>query len=116
MPGDKNWTWTGAWEQPANLRVSRAAGNEAALVFEGTGVAVLGILGQDGGRADVYLDGKLHSIAADAWVPERTYDNDLWRVLGLKPGKHEVRFVTRADADQRSQGRRLSLGKVVVYR
>lgn len=116
MPGDTAWSWKGQWAKGAQQRVSQAAGNEGSLKFEGTGVALQGVLGQDGGRADVYIDGKLQKLIADAWIPERTYDNDLWRITGLKEGSHELRIVTRADADERSKGKRLTVGKAVIYR
>jgi hypothetical protein len=38
---------------------------------------------QEGGRADVYLDGEAVR-AIDAYIVERTYDNDVWHVYGLR--------------------------------
>ena len=75
----------------------------------------MGDLSTEGGRADVYLDGRpVRGI--DAYVGERTYDTDLWHTYGLKPGEHTLRIVTRADADPRSKGRSLSIVEAVVYR
>jgi hypothetical protein len=72
-------------------------------------------MSQEGGRADTYLDGKqLEHI--DAYVVERTFDYDLWRAYGLKPGKHTLRFVSRDDADARSKGRKVILRRAVTYR
>jgi hypothetical protein len=53
---------------------------------------------QDGGRADIYLDGAPAGVA-DASIPERTTDNDLWHITGLAPGKHTIRLVVRDDKD-----------------
>ena len=72
-------------------------------------------MSQEGGRADVYLDGKqLDHI--DAYVVERTYDYDLWRAYELRPGKHTLRIVSRNDADARSKGKRVIVRRAVIYR
>jgi len=87
---------------------------EASVSFEGTGVAIVGAMSQEGGRADVYVDGgKAGEI--DAWIPERTHDNDYWHRTGLVNGRHTVRIVRRADADSRSKGRRLQIERAIVY-
>jgi hypothetical protein len=91
------------------------AGAEAVLTFTGSAVAVVGDLSQEGGRADVYLDGR-RVQPIDAYVGERTYDNDLWHTYGLKPGGHTLRVVARADADPRSTGHAVSIQEAIVYR
>jgi len=114
------WSWKGGWtteRRGSSGSVKRAggAGDEAALAFEGTGVAIVGTMTQDGGRADVYLDGaKAGEI--DAWIPERTHDNDYWHVTGLANGPHTVRIVVRADADARSRGRLVQVERAIVFR
>jgi len=115
------WSWKGGWtsETPKNdpgrpVKRAGGAGDEATLAFEGTGVAVVGTMTQDGGRADVYLDGaKAGEI--DAWIPERTHDNDYWHVTGLANGPHSVRIVVRADADARSRGRVVQVERAIVF-
>ena len=121
-PVDGAWKWTGAWTKGKGeswgreyeTRESDGGGREATLTFEGTGVAIVGEGSQDGGRADVYLDG-VRAGEIDAWIPERTHDNDLWHVTGLAPGTHTVRIVTRNEADSRSRGKRLRIEWAVVY-
>jgi hypothetical protein len=116
------WTWTGAWTTEAlkndgfSWKVKRAggAGAEAGLAFEGTGVAIVGTMNQVGGRADVYLDGA-KAGEVDAWIPERTYDNDYWHVTGLANGPHSLRIVVRGDTDGRSKGRLVQVERAVVY-
>ncbi len=112
---DAAWSWTGNWKVVESAKVAHGAGSEATLVFTGSGVALQGVLAQDGGRAEVYLDGKRQDLMADSWIPERTYDNDLWHLTGLKPGQHTLRLVTTDGADSRSTGRRTSIGKAVIY-
>jgi hypothetical protein len=119
---DRAWSWKGSWsvETARNewtswkTKASTASGSEAALSFEGTGVAIVGTMGQDGGRAVVYLDGaKAGEI--DAWIPERTVDNDYWHVTGLTNGPHAVRVVVTGTADPRSTGKQVSIEGAVVY-
>jgi hypothetical protein len=120
---DPAWSWSGGWVADtmkndwSSWAVRRAGGpgDEATLSFEGTGVALAGTMGQDGGRADVYLDGA-KAGEVDAWIPERTHDNDYWHVTGLAHGPHTVRIVVRPDTDVRSKGRAIRLERAVVYR
>jgi hypothetical protein len=112
-PVDPAWSWQGNWTQDKDSRISRSAGNEATLRFNG--VAVVGRLTQEGGRAEVYLDGKRQGVA-DAYIVERTHDNALWHIYGLKPGDHTLRMVTIHEADPRSQGRLLTIERAVIYR
>ena len=91
------------------------AGAEAVLTFTGSALAVVGDMGQDGGRADVYLDGK-RVRPIDAYVGERTHDNDLWHTYGLSQRQHTLKIVTRDDADLRSKGKRIKILGAIVYR
>jgi hypothetical protein len=109
------WSWKGDWTQDDESRVSRAAGDEVVLRFNGVAVAVVGDLTQDGGRAEVYLDGKRAGVA-DGYIVERTHDNALWHVYGLKSGEHTLRMVTTGTADPRSQGTRVAIERAIVYR
>jgi len=113
---DSRWTWTGAWSDVQGRvdatrltgKTGAGAGREAALRFDGSAVLVVGAYSQEGGKADVYLDGK-PAGEINAYVPERTNDHGLWHAYGLKPGAHTVRIVTRADADPRSRGKTVAI-------
>ena len=117
-----DWTWTGRWRAETHknewsewkTKEAGAPGDEATLSFEGSGVAIVGTMSQQGGRADVWVDGK-KADAIDAWIPERTYDNDYFHVTGLAKGRHIVRIVVRADADRRSTGKTIAIERAIVY-
>ncbi len=113
---DEAWAWNGAWQNEKSSMLSNEPGNEVSIHFEGTGIALVGALRQDGGRADVFIDGVKQDLIADAYIAPNTYDNDLWHVFGLKDAEHTLLLVVRADADPRSQGRRITLGKAVIYK
>lgn len=114
---DPAWQWKGNWSNETRQtgKVASGAGAEAVLTFAGVAVCIVGPMSQDGGRADVYLDGKRRE-QIDAYVVERTFDNDLWRAYGLKPGKHTLRIVSRDDADVRSKGKKLTIRRAIIYR
>ena len=118
---DAAWTWTGAWSDEtrgANREVvgkrSTAAGAAAEIRFTGTGVALVGPHGGDGGRADVFVDGRKVAVA-DAWIPDRTSDNDLWHTEGLSSGPHTLRVVLTGAADSRATGTRVTINRVITY-
>ena len=105
------WSWKGGWSSQTlknewsswKVRQAGGAGDEATLAFEGTGVAIVGTMSQEGGRADVYLDGAKAGLI-DAWIPERTNDNDYWHVTGLANGPHTVRLVVRGRRGRAVEG------------
>ena len=96
------------------FKETKASGSEATFTFQGTGVAIVGRCIQDGGRADVYLDGEKRGDI-DAWIPKDTSDNDYWHVSGLTNEKHTVRIIARSDADSRSSGTKLQIVRAIVY-
>jgi len=96
------------------FKEARGAGAEATLKFDGTGVAIVGLCTQEGGRGDVFLDGeKVGEI--DAWIPKNTTDDDYWHVSGLPAGKHSLQIMVRSDADTRSSGRKLQIVGAIIY-
>ncbi len=115
IPADDDaWSWTGKWLRVVDDRgrtvaaAGDGAGGEATLKFKGTAVAVVGQYAQEGGRADVWLDGA-KAGDMDAYIVERTHDTDLWHVYDLKPGDHTLRLVLRDDADPRSKGKKMAI-------
>lgn len=119
---DAAWSWKGAWADEMTAqghrpigKMANGVGAEASLTFNGVAVVLVGPLSQEGGRADVYLDGK-EAGQLDAFIVERTHDNVLWHIYGLKPGTHTVRIVLRNDADSRSKGNRVVVERAIAYR
>ncbi len=124
MFDDARWSWTEAWNDenvsfrrayPTNL--SRTAGAEAAIRFDGTGAIVTGWYLPSGGVADVYLDGELHKTV-DAYSDEagRKIQESVWHAFGLAPGEHDVRLVVRGEPYGESTGADVSVTSLVVFR
>jgi hypothetical protein len=53
---------------------------------------------------------------ADAYIVERTHDNALWHIYGLKSGRTHLRIVTTGTADPRSKGTLIAIERAIVYR
>ena len=103
------------WGEEIKFKEAKSAGSEATLMFQGTGVAIVGRCTQEGGRADVFLDGK-KAGEIDSWIPKDTTDDDYWHISGLQDEKHSIRIVVRSDADARSSNTKIQLMGAVVYR
>ncbi|HXG68608.1 MAG TPA: ADP-ribosylglycohydrolase family protein [Blastocatellia bacterium] len=120
---DGDWDWRGAWKEFTRGEDKRqfvgmmaeGSGAEATLTFTGAAVALVGRYLEDGGRADVYLDGKKVG-ELDAYTAAANHDNDLWRMYDLQPGAHKLRIVTRNDADARSQGKKVLIERAIIFR
>lgn len=114
---DARWSWKGSWRQEKVWRVSGEQGAEAAVRFEGTGAILVGPYLPQGGKADVYLDGKLHR-SVDVFSDESSVKSQeaVWHVFGLKPGLHQVRLVVRGEPYGGSGGAEVALQDVVVFR
>ncbi len=108
QPDDPRWTWSGGWrraEEPGQTTVEK--GSEATLHFEGKAILLRGRMYEDGGQAEVFLDGR-KMPNADAKVGPRTRDDDLWHALNLPPGKHVLKV--------RTLGGRITIASAVEYR
>ncbi|HEY2933018.1 MAG TPA: ADP-ribosylglycohydrolase family protein [Acidobacteriota bacterium] len=120
---EEGWKWDENWREETGGRDKQTfvgfsasgPGSETTLSFSGTGVAVVGRMTQQGGRADVVLDGS-RAGQIDAYIVERTNDNDLWHTFGLKPGNHTLLIVTLDEADLRSKGKKITIERAIVYR
>jgi hypothetical protein len=111
-----DWKFEGNWRFDNGNMISEDASATATLNFMGVAVAIVGQLGQDGGRADVYVDGRKSSIVLDAYIVKNTYENCLWHIYGLKPGNHSIKIVKRSDKDSRSTGQVITINRAICYR
>ncbi len=119
---DEAWHYSAAFQkQTLKNKVGEVAyrgaheqGAKATLRFNGTGIEILGLYTQQGGRADVFLDGK-KAGEINAWIPANTYDDDYWHVNGLSAGDHVLEIVVRGEADPRSSGKIIGLLHAVIF-
>lgn len=112
---DAGWTWSGNWTDDKGTMVCTEPGGRATLAFSGVAVAIMGRLTQQGGQAEIQIDGKKVAVA-DAYIVPNTYDNTLWHAYGLKPGQHTLEIITTGKADARSKGRDVAIDRAVIYK
>lgn len=119
---DSRWSLSGDWATatgrgPNLVRRASKAGAEANVSFEGTGAVVVGPYLPDGGKADVYLDGKLlGTVDSNSDEDEPKNSEAVWHAFGLKPGKHTVRLVVKGEAMYPGKGTVVGLEDLIVFR
>jgi len=125
---DNGWSWKGKWavlnrkqrgieKVVPYVRYSDEAGAEVIFTFNGTGVVITGDWKEDGGKADVYVDGKLHRTIDTYywWAGEEKRDAFLWHILNLAPGKHTVRLVVTGEKKAEATGSGIYLKGATVF-
>ena len=105
---------TGEWEtiadeadQGGSCRVATTDAASIEMPFEGNQVRLIGRVAPDGGRADVYLDGKKLLAIIDCWAPKELHRQLLYYRNGLTPGKHVLKIVARGTKNLASDGTRV---------
>ncbi|HBY63064.1 MAG TPA: hypothetical protein DEH78_24850 [Solibacterales bacterium] len=118
------WTFKGEWktaEPNARRRIVRkvasAKGAEASISFEGTGAVIVGPYLPSGGKAEVWLDGKLDRVV-DIYPDENNPKGgeSVWHAFGLKNGPHTLRLVVLGEPYPGSSGTDIGVDDLVVFR
>jgi len=116
---DARWHWKGNWARAKDGKSKTASdkGAESTIAFEGTGAIVTGAYLPTGGRADVYLDGKLDRTV-DVYPDEdhAKTGESVWHAFSLKNGKHELRLVVRGEPYANSKGKDIEVRDLIVFR
>ncbi len=117
---DESWTWRGNWKVfgEKQARYSEDSGAEMTFTFNGTGVVIRGNWMRDGGKADFYIDGKLHrTVDTYFWWAEQEKRNVfLWHILLMEPGDHEVTIVVKGEKNSKSEGSRAYITGATVFK
>lgn len=120
------WKFIGSWKpweeiksENKTVRQSMYAekkGDEINFAFMGTGVSLEGNWYKDGGKADVFIDGKLHrSIDTYYNFANQQHTASIWHVLNLAPGNHTVRLVVKGENRPESLGKRVYITSATVF-
>ena len=114
---DSRWQWKGNWRMEKQTRVSAENGAEVSFGFDGTGAILVGPYLPTGGKADVFLDGKLDRTI-DVYPDENSAKGgeSVWHAFGLKNGKHTVRMVIRGEPYPGSKGSDVGVDEFVIFR
>ncbi len=119
----------GKWEvhqvmtgQPRQARdqsvYSSEKDDEFEITFTGTGISLTGNWMKDGGKADVYLDGKLHRTIDTYYnFSGQQHSNiSLWHILQLQPGEHTVKLVVKGENRPESEGANVYLTGAIIFK
>lgn len=124
----KEWKFRGKWEihgaasrgddqRPGQAMVSGNSGDELTIEFSGTGISLEGNWYRDGGRADVYLDGKLHRTIDTYYdYAGQQHTESIWHAVNLQPGDHTVRLVVRGEKRNESAGTKVYVTSATIFR
>jgi hypothetical protein len=124
---ENGWSFKGGWktfevtggDKKARKQsvYSENAGDELVIDFSGTGISIEGNWYKDGGKADIYVDGKLHrSIDTYYDFANQQHTTSMWHVLNLQPGKHQIRLVVKAKTRPESVGTRVYITSAIIYK
>jgi hypothetical protein len=120
----RRWTWNGEWNlektsqgHAATRKSARAKGAEASVSFNGSGAIITGPYLPTGGKAEVYLDGKLDRTV-DVYPGEDQVKTGeaIWHAFGLENRRHTVRVVVLGEPYPSSKGSDISLESIIVFR
>jgi hypothetical protein len=115
------WQFKGSWNtfeinKTKQSMYSEKAGDELILSFTGTGISLEGNWFRDGGKADIYIDGKLHrSIDTYYNFSNQEHTTSMWHVLNLRQGNHEMRLVVKGEKRPESAGSRVYVTKALIF-
>jgi len=123
------WTSTGNWktyqrvgwpgEKPWDQALYAEKADDAIEIsFSGSGISINGNWFKDGGKADVFLDGKLvRTIDTYYDYNKQEHDNiTIWHVTGLPDAPHKVKLVVKGEKKPESLGTKLYITKAIVYK
>jgi hypothetical protein len=95
--------FTSHWSETVKFHFSDQIGAMVQGAFDGTTVRWLGFKFDDGGRAEVRIDGNVVAIV-DQYGPGRNLPFD-WSVGDLSPGHHTIQLKILAEKSPQSKGR-----------
>jgi hypothetical protein len=84
--------------------VASAEGAAVSFAFSGNQVRLIGAVGPEGGKADLYLDGVKQLVGLDCWCPQERRRQVLYYRNGLEPGSHTLKAVALGAQNPLSQG------------
>jgi hypothetical protein len=99
--------WKTSYEEKArggSIGIAKDKGASAEFTFVGNQVRLIGSVENNGGLADVYLDGKKQSTLIDCWNPTPRHQQVIYYKSGLKNKKHQVKIVSRGKGNPVSKG------------
>ena len=122
------WKFKGKWQTVTRKprtgndvqKVSQFAekkGESVEFTFSGTGVSLTGSWNKEGGKADIYVDGKLdRTIDTYFFFNKQQPGNmSIWHKFGLTPGTHKVKVEIKGGKRPESEGTKINIIDALVF-
>jgi hypothetical protein len=125
VTGDERSSMTHAWkkqEVPAgknpNWIFAGESGDSITFTFEGSGISINGNWVADGGKADIFIDGKPDRTIDTYYNWSRQQHNDvsIWHNFSLHPGTHKVKLVVRGEKRPESIGTNVYISSANIFK
>ena len=110
-------SWDGKSERDQAFFANKA-GDVMEFNFNGTGISLMGNWVKDGGKADVYLDGKFQRRINTYYnyAAQEHRDVSIWHKFQLSPGKHTVKLVVAGEKHPDSMGANIYLTQAILFK
>jgi hypothetical protein len=95
-----------------DLQNETAAGDSMNFKFKGNQARLIGTVAEDGGLAEVWLDGKKQLTLIDCWNPAKREKQLLYYVNGLPNGEHEIKVVPQNKGNLISKGNKIYISSI----
>jgi hypothetical protein len=126
---DKNgWSFKGKWtalevtsennsQMIKQSMYAEKAGDELVIDFSGTGISIEGNWYKDGGKADIFVDGKVHRTIDTYYnFANQQHTASIWHVLNLQPGDHKIRLVVKGEKRPDSAGTKVYITSAIIFK
>jgi hypothetical protein len=123
----KEWKFKGNWK-PLEITgddkkitkqsmYSETQGDELGFDFNGTGISIEGNWYKEGGKADIFVDGKLHrKIDTYYNFANQEHTVSIWHALNLQPGDHKLSIVVKGEKRPESAGTRVYITSATIFK
>ena len=110
-------SWDGKSERDQAIFANKA-GDAMEFSFNGTGISLMGNWVKDGGKADVYLDGKFQRRVNTYYnyAAQEHRDVSIWHKFQLAPGKHTFKLVVAGEKHPDSMGANIYLTQAILFK
>lgn len=126
---EKRWKLTGNWQsyqqapEESNKKAKQAKfasqkGESLEFAFEGTAIALEGNWKKDAGKAEIYIDGQLHSTFDSYFFynHQEQAPITICHALKLPPGKHTLKLVVTGEKKPESLDSRIYVSDALVFK
>ncbi|MEI7422342.1 MAG: ADP-ribosylglycohydrolase family protein [Prolixibacteraceae bacterium] len=126
---ENRWKFSGDWQifpmvpedgnkKKKQSKFASKKGDALEFSFEGTAISLEGNWKKDAGKAELYIDGKLHSTFDTYFYynhQEQTPIN-ICHALNLSPGKHTLKLVVTGQKKPESNGSKIYVSDALVFK